>query len=163
MHPGFRDDHPGKGMPDQNRRAILSCKHTLRRSDRIRQCCQRILHSRCIESRRLQSCNHLGPARPVGEEAVHKHDVTGFRFDLCMTGARNKGSSGDSYHGYGAATIHNISPADPSVSASLSVLGLSALCQQETNGTAAYYSLPEVHPSARILTSRNTPCKADMR
>src|SRR5262249_6335533 len=52
-------------------------------------------------------------------EAVHKHDVTSFRFDLCMTGARDEGSRGDNHHGYDAATIHNVSPANPNLSASL--------------------------------------------
>src|SRR5262245_54279209 len=128
-------------MPDQNGRPILPRQHTLRRSDRFRQRCQRILHGRCIESRRLQSRNHLGPARPVGEEAVYKHDVTSFRFDLCMTGVRDKGSRGDNHHGYDAATIHNISPANPTLSCSLRS-SVRSLCAAKSRywETMAYFA-----------------------
>ena len=37
MHAGFRNDHPGKGMADQNRGTILSRQHAFRRSDRFGQ------------------------------------------------------------------------------------------------------------------------------
>jgi hypothetical protein len=53
---------PEKGMPDQDGRAVLPRQHALRRSDRFGQRRQRILHGRGVESRRLQSCDHLGPA-----------------------------------------------------------------------------------------------------
>ena len=79
MHAGFGDDHAGEGMADQNRRAILPRQHALGRSDRFRQRRQRILHGRGVEPRRLQSRNHLGPARAVGEQPVHEHDVAGLR------------------------------------------------------------------------------------
>src|SRR5262245_4313488 len=36
-----------------------------------------------------------------------------------MTSARDKRSRGDNHHGYDAATIHNISPTNPNLSASL--------------------------------------------
>ena len=69
MHAGFRDDHAGKGMADQNRRAILARQHALGRSDRFRQRGQRILHGSGVETRRLQSRDHFGPARSIGEQS----------------------------------------------------------------------------------------------
>jgi len=35
MHAGFGDDHPGKGMTDQNCRAVLPREHALGRSHRL--------------------------------------------------------------------------------------------------------------------------------
>src|SRR5512133_253355 len=67
MHTGLTDNHPGKRMPDQNRRAILPRQHPLGRSDRFRQRRERVLHGRGIEPRRLQSRNHFGPARSVSK------------------------------------------------------------------------------------------------
>ena len=75
MHAGLGDDHPGEGMTDQNRRAVLPRQHPLGRSHRFGQRRQRVLHRRGVEPRRLQSRNHFGPARAVGEQPVHEHDV----------------------------------------------------------------------------------------
>ena len=75
MYTGLRDDHSGEGMTHQHRRAILPRQHALSRSHRLRQRCQRILHGRGVESRRLQSRYHFRPARTVSEQPVHKHDV----------------------------------------------------------------------------------------
>jgi hypothetical protein len=33
MHAGLGDDHPSKGVPDQNRRSFLALKHALSRAD----------------------------------------------------------------------------------------------------------------------------------
>jgi hypothetical protein len=66
-------------MPDQNRRAILPRQHALCRSDRFRQRRERVLHGGGIESRRLQSRDHVGPARAVGEQPMHKHHVARLR------------------------------------------------------------------------------------
>ncbi len=77
MHTGLRDDHPGEGMTHEHRRAILPCQHPLSGRHRLRQRRQRILHGRGVEPRRLQSRDHFGPARAVGEQPVHKHDVAG--------------------------------------------------------------------------------------
>ena len=62
MHTGLGDDHPGKGMPDQDCRAILPVQHALGGGYRFGQRGQRILHGRDVEIGRLQSCDHLGPA-----------------------------------------------------------------------------------------------------
>ncbi len=40
MHTRFGDDHSGKGVPDQNCRAILPCNHSLGRRNRFGQCRQ---------------------------------------------------------------------------------------------------------------------------
>ena len=62
MHTRLGDDHPGEGMPDQNRRAILPRQHALGRGDRFRQRRQWVLHGRGIKPRRLQARDHLRPA-----------------------------------------------------------------------------------------------------
>ena len=79
MHAGLGDDHAGEGMTDQHRRAVLPRQHPLGRSDRFRQRRQRILHGGGVEPRRLQSRDHLGPARAVGEQPMHEHDVARLR------------------------------------------------------------------------------------
>ena len=67
-------------MPDQNRRTILSRQHPLGRSDRFRKGRQRVLHGRHVKACRLQSGNHLGPARAIGKQAVHEYDVARLRW-----------------------------------------------------------------------------------
>ena len=86
MYTRFGDDHPGKGMPDENRRPILPCQHSLGRGNRFGQCRQRVLHGRDVETCRLQSYDYLGPTRSVGKEPVHENDV-----------ARLDGSGGGSH------------------------------------------------------------------
>ena len=80
MHTGLRDDHPGKGMSDQNCQTILPRQRALGRGYRLGQRRQRVLHGRGVEPRRLQSRDHFGPARAVGEQPVHKHDVACLRW-----------------------------------------------------------------------------------
>ena len=96
MHAGFRHDHSGEGMADQNRGAILPRQHAFRRSDRFRQCRQRILHAGDVQSRRLQSRDHFGPARPVGKEPMHQHDVACLRGGgACGRDRAARGQRGD--------------------------------------------------------------------
>ena len=64
-------------MTDQNRRAILPRQHTLGGRNRFGQRGQRVLHGGRVEAGRLQSRDHLGPARAVGEQSMHQHDVAG--------------------------------------------------------------------------------------
>ena len=80
MHTGFRNDHPREGVTDENSRAVLPIQHALSGRYRFRQRRQRILHGRGVEPRRLQSRDHFGPARAVGEQPVHKHDVARLRW-----------------------------------------------------------------------------------
>ena len=95
-------------MPDQNHRPILSRQHTLRRSDRFGQCCQRVLDGRCIEPRRLQSRNHFGPARSVGEKSVDENDVSSWRVALGAQRATcERSGSADCESGSEPTTIHH--------------------------------------------------------
>src|ERR1700722_2615771 len=64
MHPGFGDDHAGKGMTDKNRWAILPLEHTLGRSHGLRQRGQGSVHGGDVQSCRLQARNHFGPREP---------------------------------------------------------------------------------------------------
>jgi hypothetical protein len=75
MHTRLGHDHAREGMPDQNRRAILPRQHALGRRDRFGERRQRVLHGRDVEPGRLQTRDHFGPARSIGEQSVHEHDV----------------------------------------------------------------------------------------
>jgi hypothetical protein len=54
MHTGLGDDHSGKRVTDQNRRAVPSIQHALGGRYRFGQRRQRILYGRGVEPRRLQ-------------------------------------------------------------------------------------------------------------
>ena len=77
-------------MADQYRRAFLQRQRALRRLNGLRQRGQRVLHGSGLETLRLKSGDHLGPARAVGKKSVHKHDVANFRHGLRRGGTLEK-------------------------------------------------------------------------
>src|SRR5258707_12477608 len=108
MHTGLCHDHSGEGMPNEDRRTILSRQHALGRGYRFRQRCQWVLHGCGIEPRCLQSCNPLGPACPVGEQPVHKDNVSGLWRGLHSGGVALEKSAcrTRSHHVHECASIH---------------------------------------------------------
>ena len=84
---GLRHDHAGEGMADEDGRTILSRQHALGGRHRVVERRQRVLHRGWVESLRLQTGDHLGPAGAVREQAMDQDDIA-YRFDLGPRGPR---------------------------------------------------------------------------
>ena len=99
-------------MPYQHRRAVLQRQGALRRGHAPFQRRQRVLHRGDVEPRRLQPRDDLGPARAVGEQPVHQHDVAGFRRGRCRGGAieQQARGAGGRQNAHDRATMHQRSP-----------------------------------------------------
>jgi len=93
-------------MTHQNRRTVLSRQHALGRCNRLGQGRQRVLYGGDVKPCRLQSSDHFGPARTVGEQTVHQHDVPGFGGSGGCRQAAHGDQRGSCGGGKGSSTDH---------------------------------------------------------
>jgi hypothetical protein len=93
--------------------SLLQSQDALRRFNSGLQRCQRILHRSDSESRWLEPCDDLGPARPVCEKPMYQGDVAGLRRGLRGGGAieQRTGHAGGR-HLHERAAIHQKAPTE---------------------------------------------------